>query len=107
MSHRCNTQRQTRRRRLCKAITSVAVCASAALSATGCTHLVHGHGSSMLYDPFHVGGLRVTDGRSGPRGNAPTPIGTVKNTDGGPSDQLALLAINDIEYFWEQTYSHS
>lgn len=107
MRRRGKKRRQTQWRRLCKAITSVAVCASAALSATGCTHLVHGHGSSMLYDPFHVGGLLVTDGQSGPRGDAPTASGTVKNTDGGPIDQLALLAINDIEDFWEYAYGHS
>src|ERR1700756_2855224 len=50
--------------------------------------------------------LAVADGPSGPRENAPTPTGRVYNTDGGAADTLALLAINDIEQFWQQTYNN-
>jgi predicted metalloprotease len=60
----------------------------------------------MLYNPFRVGGLPVADGPSGPRENAPTPTGRVDNTDGGAADKLALLAINDVEQFWQQTYNN-
>lgn len=77
------------------------------LSVVGCTHLLNGQASSTLYDPFHVGGLVAADGHSGPRGDAPAPTGTVKNTDGGAVDKLALLAINDIEEYWTQAYSRS
>jgi len=59
----------------------------------------------MLYDPFRVGGLPVAGGPSGPRENAPPPTGAVYNTDGGAADKLALLAINDVEGFWQQTYN--
>ena len=60
----------------------------------------------MLWDPNRVGGLPATDGPSGPRANAPQPTGTVENTDNGEADRQALLAINDIEDFWKQNYSH-
>lgn len=60
----------------------------------------------MLYDPFRVGGLPVAGGPSGPRENAPAPTGKVYNTDGGAADKLTLLAINDVEQFWQQTYNN-
>jgi predicted metalloprotease len=80
--------------------------ACAVLVVAGCTTTVDGRAVSMLYDPLRVGGLPVTDGPSGPRENAPPPTGTVDNTDGGAADKLALLAINDVEQFWRQTYSN-
>lgn len=75
--------------------------------ATGCTTVVKAHGSSMLYDPFHVGGLLAVDGPSGPRSDAPPPTGTVKNTNHGDEDKLVLLSINDIQDFWQSNYSKS
>ena len=80
--------------------------ACAVLVMAGCTTVVDGRAESMLYNPFRVGGLPVADGPSGPRENAPTPTGRVYNTDGGAADTLALLAINDIEQFWQQTYNN-
>ena len=80
--------------------------ACAVLVMAGCTTVVDGRAESMLYNPFRVGGLPVADGPSGPRENAPTPTGRVYNTDGGAADKLALLAINDIEQFWQQTYNN-
>lgn len=69
--------------------------------------VVPGEAVSMLYDPNSVGGLPVTDGPSGLRDNAPAPTGTVQMTDGGEMDKLALMAVNDVEQFWEQTYPGS
>lgn len=95
-----------RRRRPARAVvTAAAALAVLAVSATGCAMVVTGHGSSMLYDPFHGGGLPAVNGPSGPRGDAPAPTGTVKNTDHGDADRLALLAVNDIEEFWRRNYS--
>jgi predicted metalloprotease len=76
------------------------------LVVAGCTPVIHGQGVSMLYDPFRVGGLPVTEGPSGPRENAPPVTGEVSDTDGGAADKLALLAMNDVEQFWQQTYSN-
>jgi predicted metalloprotease len=78
--------------------------ACAVLVVAGCTTVIDGRAVAMLYDPFRVGGLPVTGGPSGPRENAPAPTGTVYNTDGGAADKLALLAINDVEQFWQQAY---
>ena len=83
------------------------VSVAAAIGVTGCSTLVKGHGSSMLYDPFHVGGLPAVDGPSGPRSDAPEPTGTVKNTNHGDEDKLALLSLNDIQEFWQHSYSQS
>lgn len=73
--------------------------------ASGCTTVVKAHGSSMLYDPFHVGGLPAVDGPSGPRSDAPQPTGTVQNTNHGDEDRLALLSVNDVQDFWQSNYS--
>jgi predicted metalloprotease len=58
----------------------------------------------MLFNPERVGGLPVGDGPSGLRPNAPRPVGAVENTDGGAIDHLALLAVNDIQDFWQRNY---
>lgn len=90
------------------AAAATATCIIVAISiATGCSTVVKGHGSSMLYDPFHVGGLPAVDGPSGPRSDAPQPTGTVKNTNRGDEDKLVLLSINDITAFWESQYGKS
>jgi predicted metalloprotease len=68
---------------------------------------VDGRALSMLNDPFRVGGQPATDGPSGIRSNAPSPTGTVVNTDNGAIDKLSLLSVNDIEEYWKSVYSQS
>ncbi len=92
-----------RSRRLKAAI----ACAGAVLVVAGCTSFVDGRALSMLNDPFRVGGLPATNGPSGIRSNAPSPTGTVVNTDNGPIDKLSLLSVNDIEEYWQSVYSQS
>jgi predicted metalloprotease len=82
-------------------------CASAALVVAGCTTFVDGRALSMLNDPFRVGGLPATNGPSGVRSKAPSPTGTVVNTNNGPIDKLSLLSVNDIEEYWKATYNES
>jgi predicted metalloprotease len=82
-------------------------CAGAVLVVAGCSTVVEGSALSMLNDPFRVGGIPATNGPSGPRPNAPTPTGTVVNTDNGPIDKLSLLSITDIEEYWKSVYSQS
>lgn len=72
----------------------------------GCTPTkVDGRATSMLFNPDRVGGLPVAAGPSGSRPNAPQPVGTIKNTDRGAADRLALSALNDIEEFWHTHYA--
>lgn len=66
---------------------------------------VEGRATSMLFNPERAGGLPVGEGPSGPKPNAPQPVGNVENTDGGAADRLALLALNDIEDFWHAHYT--
>jgi predicted metalloprotease len=82
-------------------------CAAAILVVAGCTTFVEGQALSMLNDPFRVGGLPATNGPSGIRANAPSPTGTVVNTDNGMIDKLSLLSVNDIEEYWKSVYSES
>jgi len=79
----------------------------AALVVAGCGTFVDGRALSMLNDPFRVGGLPATNGPSGPRPDAPSPTGTVVNTDNGAIDKLSLLSINDIQDYWKSVYSES
>jgi hypothetical protein len=75
------------------------------LCVSGCSKTVlNGRATSMLFNPERVGGLPVGDGPSGLRPNAPRPVGAVENTDGGAIDHLALLAVNDIQDFWQRNY---
>ena len=78
-----------------------------ALLIAGCGGLTQGQAVSPLYDPFRVAGLPAEDGPSGIRDGAPNPVGDVKNTDDGDIDKLALLSVNDVADYWEQTYSDS
>ena len=83
------------------------LCAAAVLA--GCASapapvLIEGRGVSMRYDPNWVAGLPVSDGPSGPRSAPPTASGRVINTDDGSIDRLSLLAIEDIEDYWQQHY---
>ncbi|MDT5085591.1 MAG: hypothetical protein QOJ61_2634, partial [Mycobacterium sp.] len=75
---------------------------------TGCaTTVMQGRAASMMYDPDRVGGLPASHGPTGVRPDAPAPTGNVEGTDGGSGDQLALLAINDIQSFWTSTFPQS
>ncbi|WP_197283638.1 peptidase [Mycobacterium sp. Marseille-P9652] len=94
---------RVRSRRLKSAI----ACAVSALVVAGCATFVDGRALSMLNDPFRVGGLAATNGPSGIRTNAPSPDGTVVNTDNGAIDKLSLLSVNDIEDYWKSVYSQS
>jgi predicted metalloprotease len=82
--------------------------AACAAVLAGCgTTVIDGHAVSMMFDPYRVGGLPAADGYSGPRPDAPPPTRSAENADGGAMDQLALLAVDDIEEFWTQSYSSS
>jgi len=81
-------------------------CACTVVLLAGCSStVVDGRATSMLFNPERVGGLPVSEGPSGPRPGAPEPVGTVENADDGPIDRLALLAVNDIQDFWQKNYA--
>ena len=110
MNDRGRNRRQLRggrSRRAIAAAQAAIACAGAVLVVAGCTTFVDGRALSMLNDPFRVGGLPATNGPSGPRPNAPSPTGTVVNTNNGPIDKLSLLSVNDIEEYWKGAYSES
>ena len=71
----------------------------------GCATVVEGQVAYTLNDPNRAGGLPVTEGPSGVRDDAPEPEGEVLNTDDSAQDELALLAVNDVEEFWAQNYN--
>lgn len=96
--------RRGRSHRLRLLVAGTTILCTAALLVAGCSTLVDGRAVSLFDDPFRVGGLPAADGDSGPRPNAPQPSGTVRNTDGGDVDKLALLSVNDIQDFWKQAY---
>ncbi|WP_310785247.1 neutral zinc metallopeptidase [Mycobacterium sp. Z3061] len=89
-------------------VRTVVISCGAMLVLAGCgggtTSMVSGRAVSGLYDPAAAGGLPVSEGPSGPRSDAPKPTGTVKNTDNGEIDHLAMLALNDIEEFWQNNW---
>jgi len=110
MNNRGRSRRQLTGGRPGRAFTSLRAaiaCAAAILVVASCSTVVDGRGLSMLNDPFRVGGLPATNGPSGIRSNAPSPTGTVVNTNNGPIDKLALLSVNDIEEYWKSVYSQS
>jgi predicted metalloprotease len=80
----------------------LALAAAAVLS--GCASTTSGQATSPLADPFRVAGLPAEDGPNGLRDNAPEPQGEVLRSDGGEIDTLALLAINDIEQYWDEHF---
>ncbi|WP_166905695.1 neutral zinc metallopeptidase [Mycobacterium sp. DL440] len=82
-----------------------AVCTVLPLAA--CSSLVGGAPVSVFSDPFSVAGMPATDGSSGLRPDAEEPSRTVKNTDGGKSDNLAASAVSDLEEFWSEAYSEA
>jgi predicted metalloprotease len=104
MRVRASQSRRTRLRRMAAAATAAA---AATILLSGCVTVVNGRAASIFDDPFSVGGLPATDGPSGIRDNAAATTGTVRNTDNGPIDRLALLSINDITEFWQQSYTPS
>lgn len=65
---------------------------------------IAGQATSNLFDPSTVDGLPITDIPSGPRDNAPAPVGDIQRTDGSDNDKLALLAANDIADYWQSHY---
>jgi predicted metalloprotease len=81
-----------------------AACTIVLVTSCGST-VLDGRATSMLFNPERVGGLPVSEVPSGPRPDAPQPDGVVENTDDGDIDRLALLAVNDIEEFWEKNYA--
>ena len=110
MNNRAPNQRQSaggRARRATASLRAAIGCAAAVLVVAGCTTFVDGRALSMLNDPFRVGGLPATNGPSGIRSNAPSPTGTVVNTDNGAIDKLSLLSVNDIEEYWKSVYGES
>jgi predicted metalloprotease len=107
MNHRRQTHRGQRFRWSFSGTTAAILCACAALVLAGCDAVVGGQAVSPLYDPVAVGGLPAKDGPSGMRDNAPQPTGTAHGADYGENDKLALLAVNDVEEFWKQSYSES
>ena len=83
------------------------LCTAAVLS--GCASdsapvVVEGRAVSMRFDPNRVAGLPVSDGPSGPRSAPPSAAGRVANTDDGAVDRLALMAVDDVEDYWQQHY---
>jgi len=83
------------------------LCIAAVLSGCASTPapvVVEGRAVSMRFDPNRVAGLPVTDGPSQPRSAPPSAAGRVINTDDGSVDRLALLAVEDIEDYWQQHY---
>jgi predicted metalloprotease len=93
-------------RAIAAAVAAIA-CAATLVLVAGCTTFVEGRALSILNDPFRVGDLPAADGPSGPRPDAPSPTGTVVNTNNGPIDKLALLSVNDIEEYWDRVYRES
>lgn len=88
-----------------------AMLVSAAVIVTACSTasptVVEGRGVSMRFAPNHVAGLPATDGPSGPLVPEPSALGRVRDTEDGHIDRLALLAIEDIEEFWQANYPPS
>jgi predicted metalloprotease len=79
--------------------------ACGALLLTACsTTVIPGHGVSPINDATHVADLPAADGPSGIKPGAPAATGTVQNTDHGDTDNLVLLAVNDVVDFWQQNY---
>src|SRR5208283_1869959 len=110
MNNPARNQRQLaggRSRRAAASLRAAIACVGAVLAVAGCATFVDGRALSTLNDPFRVGDLPATNGPSGIRSNAPSPTGTVVDTDNGAIDQLSLLSVNDIEEYWKSVYGQS
>lgn len=85
-------------------LSAVLCCALVVVGCTSSPTVVEGRAVSMRYDPNRVAGLPASDGASGALVGQPSSADRVRNTDGGETDRSALLAIEDIESFWQQHY---
>ncbi len=85
----------------------LALCVATLAGCAGDPTVVQGRAVSMRYDPNRVAGLPAGDGPSGALVGAPPSTSRVQNTDGGAIDQLALLAVEDVEAYWAEHYSDS
>lgn len=59
---------------------------------------------SPAADPTSVAGLPITEGENGVKPGAPGPARTPENTDGGPVDAVAALALTDVEDYWAEQF---
>ena len=86
--------------RLLAAIVAVVM---AATLVAGCSK---GDGRKLgtLSNPTEIAGKPITYGPSGFRQGAPGPTRKIENTDNGEIDQLAAMAISDVEEFWTGAY---
>lgn len=80
------------------------VAAAVAIVLAGCTPATAPQVPPSGDAGLQVGGLDVTDGPSGVRADAPAPLRTAKHSDGGAADHLALLAVDDVEQYWQDQY---
>lgn len=78
-----------------------------ALTVTSCADNVPGVLLSGPDQPFRVAGLVAEDGASGMRDNGPSPSKSVRGSDNGQIDRLAVVSIDDVAEYWNQAYSHS
>lgn len=85
--------------------TLVTMAGAAAVLLAGCANLLAGKPVSVYDDPFQVAGMPATDGPSGVRADAPRAVQPVTGGNGGDDDELAALAIGDIEEFWARAYN--
>lgn len=83
------------------------VTASACLTVllVSCSAPIAGQAVSVFDDPYNVAGMDATDGPSGLRPDAEPSTRDVENSDGGEIDELAAMAVSDIEDFWGEHYS--
>lgn len=82
----------------------IVIAACLTISLTACSAPVAGYPVSVFDDPYNVGGMPATDGPSGPRDDAQPSDRDVENTDDGEIDELAAMAVSDIEDFWLEYY---
>jgi predicted metalloprotease len=91
------------RRRVVRAV--IATCS--AVLVAGCTTTLKGQAVSVFDDPFHVAGMPASDGPTGLRPDAHSPVRDVDGTDNGQIDELAANAVSDIEEYWSNAYSET
>lgn len=95
---------QARLARTAPSAVLVGVVLVAGCATTAPSTVVKGHAVSMRFDPNRVAGLPASEGPSGPKVSMPIAAGRVVNTNDGSIDRLALLAVDDIEEFWQNNY---
>jgi predicted metalloprotease len=67
----------------------------------GCGQTVAGRPTGD-FDPSDAGGMKVTDGPTGPKDGVPDTDLKVENTDGGEMDRLAANAVADLYAYWDE-----